>query len=289
MKPPVALFGTGLLGSATAERLLHQKYPLIVFNRSPEKTETLRRKGAQVANTPQEAMAKAHRIIFMLTNAAAIVEILDDIPPDALRGRTVIQMGTISPQESRDLAERIHVSGGAYLEAPVLGSRPEARSGKLLIMVGAEEEQFERNLELFSDLGKSVTRFGGVGTAATVKLALNQLIATMTAAFSMSLAYIRKNDVAVDDFMRILRQSPLFASTFDKKLPRMEKNDFSNPNFPLRHLRKDLRLVMREMNRCGINAFPLDGVDRLIAEALNMGLGTKDYAAMYNAVHPTKD
>ena len=289
MKPPVTLLGTGLLGAATAERLLDKGFPLTVFNRSEEKTRSLRRKGAKVAPSAEAALAATHRIIFMLTDFAAVTELLDEVPPDSLRGRAIIQMGTISPAQSRSLAERIGVSGGEYLEAPVLGSRPEAREGRLQILVGAAPEQLERHRELLQDLGRSITHFGDVGTAAAAKLALNQLIASMTAAFGLSLGYVRENGLQVDAFMNVLRDSALFAPTFDKKLDRMQKRDFSNPNFPLRHLRKDLRLIMRAMKNHDLEIPCLDGLDRLLSEALNQGLGHQDYSALYNIIHPPKN
>jgi len=289
MKPPVTLLGTGLLGAATAERLLEKEYPLTVFNRSQEKTKVLRRKSAKVASSVETALAASHRIILMLTDFAAISELMDEVPPDALRGRTVIQMGTISPAQSRSLAERVGVSGGEYLEAPVLGSRPEAREGRLQILVGCTEDQLERHRDLLENLGRSITRFGEVGTAAAAKLALNQLIASLTAAFGLSLGYVRENRIDIDAFMDVLRDSALFAPTFDKKLPRMRERDFSDPNFPLRHLRKDLRLVMRDMKRHNLEIPFLDGLDRILSDALNQGLGHMDYSAIYNAIHPDEE
>ncbi|HDP95489.1 MAG TPA: NAD(P)-dependent oxidoreductase [Candidatus Aminicenantes bacterium] len=285
MKPPIALLGTGLLGAATAERLLDKEYPLTVFNRSEEKTRGLRRKSAKIAPSAEAAVTASHRVILMLTDFAAITEVLDEMPPDAIRGRAIIQMGTISPAQSRSLAERIGASGGEYLEAPVLGSRPEARKGRLQILVGATPEQLERHRELFQDLGRSITHFGEAGKAAAAKLALNQLIASLTAAFALSLGYVQKEDIPVDAFMDILRESALFAPTFDKKLKRMRERDFSNPNFPLRHLRKDLRLIMSEMKQSGLEVPFLEGLDRLVSDGLNQGLGNQDYSALYNTIH----
>lgn len=289
MKPPVTLLGTGLLGAATAERLLEKEYPLTVFNRSQEKTKVLRRKSAKIASSVETAVAASHRIILMLTDFAAISELMDEVPPDALRGRTIIQMGTISPAQSRSLAERVGVSGGEYFEAPVLGSRPEAREGRLQILVGCTEDQWERHRDFLENLGRSITRFGEVGTAAAAKLALNQLIASLTAAFGLSLGYVRENRIDIDAFMDVLRDSALFAPTFDKKLPRMRERNFSDPNFPLRHLRKDLRLIMRDMKRHDLEIPFLDGLDRILSDALNQGLGHMDYSAIYNTIHPTAD
>lgn len=119
----------------------------------------------------------------MLTDAQAIRETLLNEAQDQLGDRTVIQMGTIAPTESQALQAEITAAGGQYLEAPVLGSIPEAEAGKLIVMVGGAPEQFQRWLKLLQCFGPQPRLIGPVGQAASLKLAMNQLIAALTAAF----------------------------------------------------------------------------------------------------------
>ncbi|MGW8179302.1 MAG: NAD(P)-binding domain-containing protein, partial [bacterium] len=123
----VALIGTGLMGRPMAERVLTAGYHLTVFNRSPEKAELLRSSGAEIAATAAAAIGSAECVILMLADGTAIRDVLFNSEPTAdLQDRTVIQMGTISPAESIDLQKEVLERGGEYLEAPVLGSIPEA-------------------------------------------------------------------------------------------------------------------------------------------------------------------
>jgi len=169
-----------------------------------------------------------------------------------------------------------------YLEAPVLGSIPEARAGSLLLMVGATDEQFERLGALFSALGENPLHVGIVGRAAALKLAMNQLIAGLTSSFALSLGFIQREGVEVDQFMQVLRNSALYAPTFDKKLNKMLDGDFANPNFPLKHLAKDVDLFLDAAG--GMQTSMLKGIASLLLEGIERGYQDKDYSALYEVV-----
>ena len=151
----VALIGTGLMGCPMAERLLETGHDLLIYNRTRDKTRQLEDQGAIVTATPHEAIADAELTLLMLSDAAAIRETLEPHGrfPD-LEGRTLCQMGTIAPRESIALLEDIRRVGGEYFEAPVLGSRPQARTGRLIVMVGATETQYNRWLDLLEIIGR---------------------------------------------------------------------------------------------------------------------------------------
>jgi 3-hydroxyisobutyrate dehydrogenase len=221
----------------------------------------------------------------MLSDDRAIESVL--LTPAILphvQGKTIVQMGTISPQASHQICHQIVAAGGEYLEAPVLGSIPEAKTGKLLVMVGATPAQFDRYLPMLATLGESPRLVGAVGTAAALKLALNQLIAALTAGFAQSLAYLQRQDVNIDCFMEILRSSALYAPTFDKKLTRMLDRDYANPNFPTQHLLKDTDLFIDSATELGIDTAPLAGVKTILDRAIAQQLANTDYSALYEII-----
>src|SRR5687768_459375 len=139
---------------------------------------------------------------------------------------------------------------------------------------------------LFRSLGREPRFVGAVGKAAALKLALNQLIAAETLAFALSLGLIRRAGISVDTFMTILRESALYAPTFDKKLPRLLKRDYHHPNFSTRHLLKDVRLFVREAAARGVTTRPLEGMASLLEAAIARGLGEADYSALYDLLDP---
>jgi 3-hydroxyisobutyrate dehydrogenase-like beta-hydroxyacid dehydrogenase len=277
------------MGAAVAMRLLSEGHHVSVYNRTRARTVELEQAGAEVATIPAEALAQAESCITMLSDAAAIHDVLlNEAALAALSGRCVIQMGTIGPGQSRDIQQRVQASGADYMEAPVLGSIPEARAGRLLIMVGAAAELFERFAPLLKSLGPDPRLIGPPGTAAAVKLALNQLIAGLTASFSVSLAFIRRQGLDAEQFMELLRSSALYAPTFDKKLPRMLARDFGKPNFPTRHLLKDIKLFIAEAKGLGVKTELLEVIGRLLEETKSRGGAEMDYSALYGAVWPRR-
>jgi 3-hydroxyisobutyrate dehydrogenase len=281
----IGLIGTGLMGVPMAERLLTAGFSLIAYNRTAEKLAPLQELGAAIAPSPQLLIQSSTCIILMLTNAEAIREVvLSEACRTELAGKTVIQMGTIAPAESCALQAEIFAAGGDYLEAPVLGSIPEARSGKLMVMVGATPEQFDQWRAVLSCFGPNPRLSGPVGAAAAVKLALNQLIGSLTTAFATSLGFVQRQQASVDLFMEILRESALYAPTFDKKLQRMLDRNYENPNFPTKHLAKDMGLFLTEAQSLGLNPELVMAVQSILTKTLELGLADKDYSALFSSV-----
>lgn len=283
----VGFIGTGLMGLPMAERLLAAGLSVIAYNRTSTKLEPLRQAGAAIAQSPIEVLQQADCVLLMLTDATAIQTVL--LSPEArsaLAGRTIIQMGTIAPAESCAIAAEVEAAGGNYLEAPVLGSIPEAKAGNLIVMVGSSPELFQRWLSLLQHLGPEPQLIGAVGSAAALKLALNQLIGSLTTAFALSLGFVMRQGVDVEAFMNILRDSTLYAPTFDKKLPRMVERNYANPNFPTKHLLKDMNLFLGAAESVGLNVSSLEGVRTILEIAQKMNLAEADYSALFSAVNP---
>ncbi|MGC9525742.1 MAG: NAD(P)-dependent oxidoreductase [Limnospira sp.] len=281
----VGLIGTGLMGQPMAGRFLEVGLEVVAYNRTREKLEPLKEAGAEIAASPGDAIAAADCTILMLADAPAIEAVV--LSPDVKakwRDRTAIQMGTIAPRESRDIRDAIVGAGGDYLEAPVLGSIPQVKSGTLQVMVGGTPQQLERWTPVLKHLGEPML-IGEVGSAAAVKLALNQLIASLTAAFGLSLSFIQRQGADVETFMKILRESALYAPTFDKKLQRMIDGNYGDPNFPTKHLLKDTKLFQNEAIASRLNAESLQGVRLVIERAIGeLDLADVDYSSLVEAI-----
>jgi 3-hydroxyisobutyrate dehydrogenase len=282
----VAFLGTGLMGLPMAQRLLAANFELVAYNRTPEKLAPLQAAGAEIVTHPRFAIREADCIILMLTNAAAIYHVLlSDTAWRTLEGRTVIQMGTITPTESQEIRDAVIGGGGEYMEAPVLGSIPEAKAGNLIVMVGSEKRQYERHLPLLQNFGSDPIYVGPVGTAAGMKLALNQLIASLTTSFALSLAFVERQGIDIDLFMQILRQSSLYAPTFDKKLSRMLDGNYTNPNFPTKHLLKDTDLFISEAKSLGLDLASIEAVRHIVHTAVKMSFANDDYSSVFSAIN----
>jgi 3-hydroxyisobutyrate dehydrogenase len=287
LKKKVGILGTGLMGAPMALRLQQAGYEVTAWNRSAEKLVPLQEAGIQTVATAAEAIALSPLTLTMLSDAAAIrAAVLSE--PSALAGRTILQMGTIAPEQSRELLADIRAAGGDYLEAPVLGSIPQVKTGELIVMVGATPEQIAQWLPILKCFGPNPQLMGPVGAAAATKLAMNQLIGTLTAAFSMSLGLAQREGLDIEAFMGIVRDSALYAPTFDKKLERMCDRNFTQPNFPTKHLLKDMDLFVQAAQGQGIDATVAAGVSEIVGRAIAQGLADADYSAIYSAINPDR-
>jgi 3-hydroxyisobutyrate dehydrogenase len=285
----ITLLGTGLLGRAVAERLQSVGHTVTVYNRTTTKALPLQACGITVVTRPEEAIAQADCVVLMLADTAAIHAVL--LTPATLAvlpGKTVIQMGTIAQGESLALQAEIERVGGSYCEAPVLGSLAEAQAGTLLVMVGGTEGQFVQWGPLFRSLCREPRLIGPAGNAAALKLALNQLIAAEISAFALSLGLVQRAGVPVDTFMAILKESALFAPSFEKKLPRLLTRDYQQPNFSTRHLLKDADLFLREASGYALTTSSLEGIMPILERAIAQGLGDSDYSAIFEVVNPVQ-
>jgi 3-hydroxyisobutyrate dehydrogenase len=277
----ISLLGTGLLGAAIGERLLQSGQRLTVWNRHGKRCTPLQALGGRVAATPAEAVASAEVVITVLSDGPTTRAVLLEQAGATLGGQLVLQVATIAPQESRELATALAERGAELLEVPVLGSRPEALAGTLQLMVGGDAATLERARPVLAALGSEPRLLGPVGAALTTKLALNQLIASLTHSFSLSLHLVQRAGVDVEAFMAILRTSALHAPTFDKKLAKELADDYANPNFPTAHLRKDLLLFLQEARGLGLETQGLDGLAALLERATAAGLDGLDYSALH--------
>jgi 3-hydroxyisobutyrate dehydrogenase len=289
MTPPVAiaLLGTGLLGRAIGERLQAVGHSVIAYNRTIAKALPLQSNGITVVTTPEQAIAQADCVLLLLADAAAIRSVLlSSNALAALHGKTVIQMGTIASDESLAFQRAVAQAGGSYCEAPVLGSLAEATAGTLLVMVGGTQAQFDRWTPMLCSLSREPRLVGPVGSAASLKLALNHLIAAEISAFALSLGLVQRAGVPVETFMGILKQSALYAPAFEKKLPRLLKRDYHHPNFSTQHLLKDLDLFVKEASAHGLVTSAVEGIRPVFERTIAQGLGDVDYSAIYEIVNP---
>ncbi len=280
----IGFLGTGLLGSPMVEKLLENNFETTIYNRTTEKLQPLVKLGAKQGSSFGDVINNSDIIFVVLADYNAVNLVLFD-ENVCLNGKTIIQMSTIAPEENVALSEETVKAGGKFLEAPVLGSIPQIKAKELIVIAGGDEKLLvELKPVLNSFTGKYVFA-GNIGSASAIKLSLNHLIASLTASFSLSLGYLREQNVNHEIFMDILRASAVYAPTFDKKLGKMLNRDFNNPNFPLKHMLKDVNLMLDAFGKVNLDTAQLEGVQHIIKSGLNMGLENLDYSSLYNAVH----
>jgi len=278
----IAFIGLGLMGKPMAARLLHAGNDLTVWNRTPEKTKPLVDQGASAAQSPADAAAGADVVITMLATPEALEQVVfsDDGLAHSLRsGQIFIEMSTVGPQTIRKIASRLP-DGVTLVDAPVLGSVPQATDGKLEVFVGAEDSAFERVRPLLAALGH-VRHVGGPLAGASIKLVVNLTLGVAMATLGEALALGRAFSLDRGILLDILEDSPI-GNTVKSKRQRIESGHYP-PNFKLVLGEKDLRLVNGAAEETGIELRVARAAHTWFADAGPL-FGDLDYSAVIAAI-----
>ena len=282
----LAVCGLGQMGAPAAGRLLDAGHQVVVWNRTEERARSLVEKGARVASSPADAATSAEAIFTVLATPAALEEVAfgdDGLAAGLGAGKTLIEMSTVGPEVVRDLARRLP-RGVEVLDAPVLGSVPQATAGTLQIFVGGSKELLERWRPVLALLGQPV-RFGPLGAGAAMKLVANATLGVLITGLAEALILADVEGLDQAQVLDALAQSPIGA-TVKSKRSNVESGTYA-PNFKLSLAVKDLRLVTEAAQRAGVQLRLAPAAQAWLEAADDAGLGALDYSAVIAHVRGT--
>ncbi|MEN3316157.1 MAG: hypothetical protein V7605_2391 [Acidimicrobiaceae bacterium] len=288
----LAFCGLGRMGGPMAGRLLEAGHDLVVWNRSPERAAGLVERGARLASSPAEAAGGAEAVITMLATPEALEGVVFGTGNDSrglaaglAPGATLVEMSTVGPDAVRRMAPRLP-DGAEVLDAPVLGSVPQATDGSLKIFVGGAEAVFERWRAVLEVLGRPV-RFGALGSGAAMKLVANSTLGAVMSAVGEALALADGLGLDPALVLDTLAESPVGATVTSKRAL-IESGDYQ-PNFALALAAKDLRLVDEAARGVGVEAWVAAAARAHYDDAERAGLGDLDYSAVIAHVRASSD
>ena len=281
----IAFFGTGIMGLPMATNLLAKGFAVVAYNRTREKAEPLRSLGARIATTPAECARDASVIILMVTNPEAVDALLFPVegPGPLLQGRIVINMSTVPPTYTRELAGRVAAQGGEFVDAPVSGSVKPAQEGTLVILAGGEERVLDRCEPALLAMGRKVIRCGPAGSGSMMKICVNLLLGTMVAGLCETAALARAGGLEPRSVLDVVLSGPLQNDLFRLKAPMIAAGAFP-AQFPLKYMAKDLGYALAEAADVHAKLPVGEAVDQAYARALEQGLGEEDFAALFRTL-----
>jgi 3-hydroxyisobutyrate dehydrogenase-like beta-hydroxyacid dehydrogenase len=277
--------GLGSMGSRIAARLLAAGNEVYGWNRTPGKTGELVASGL-VEEESAAAVARAADVVFtMVTDTAAVQEVLAGAAGvlEGLRpGAVIVEMSTIDPAASVVLAGEAAAAGGVMLDAPVSGSIATLDAGQLSIMVGGDEEAYERVLPLLLQIGPKVMRIGDNGQALLVKLAVNNTLVAEMVAFCENVAMAEKGGVKREVAVEALLQSVISSPMLQYRGPfilegNMPAEAWSNVNLQ----QKDMTLGLATGKRLATPLPASTAANELLTAARGMGLEQYDFSVVY--------
>jgi 2-hydroxy-3-oxopropionate reductase len=283
MADAVGFIGLGIMGRPMAKNLMEAGYELVLHNRSPEKAKELAKEGnATAAENPREVAEACDIIITMLPDSPdveAVVAGEGGVLGGIRDGALLVDMSTISPVVTKELAEKAREKGASMLDAPVSGGDVGAIEGALSIMVGGSEEDFERARPLFDVMGKVATHVGPIGAGQVVK-ACNQIVVALTIeAVSEALVLGSKGGVAPEKLVEALSGGLAGSAVMEAKKEKFFSHDFE-PGFRIELHHKDLGIALAAGREYGV-ALPVTAiVDQMLEASKAKGRGDRDHSAL---------
>jgi 3-hydroxyisobutyrate dehydrogenase-like beta-hydroxyacid dehydrogenase len=285
-QPSLGFVGLGVMGGGIARRLLDSGYPVTGWNRTKEKARPLLDAGLGWGDSPREVAARSDVVFTMVTDTAAIGAVTDG--PDGILaglgpGKVYVEMSTASPANVRRLADRVAEVGAHLLDAPVSGSVATLEQGKLSVMVGGDEDVFERVQPVLQAIGSRVFYVGPSGSAVTMKIATNLSLAVQMLAFSEGVLLAEKSGIPRERAVEVMLGSVIASPMVTYRGPFV----LGQPDeawFDVSMMKKDLGLAL-ELGRQLDVPLPTTAVtNELLTAARGMGLGKNDFSIVFEVL-----
>jgi len=282
----VGYVGLGVMGSGIAKRLLDAGHAVTGWNRTREKAQPLLDSGMRWGDTPREVAERSEIVFTMVTNTAAVRAVTDG--PDGILaglapGKVYVDQSTASPDNTRALAARVAEVGADMLDAPVSGSVITLEQGKLSVMVGGDEDVFNRVLPVLEAIGPKVFHVGPNGAAVTIKIASNLQLAVQMLAFSEGVLLAEKSGIprakAVEVLLGTVVASPMVTYRGPFVLGQPDEAWF-NVNM----MQKDMILALELGRQLDVPLPTTATTNELLTAARGMGLAEKDFSILFEVL-----
>ncbi len=276
MTKKISVLGLGAMGSRMASRLLAAGHEVTVFNRSPGAAVPLVGLGARAADTPRGAVAGCEIAISCLRDDAASRQVWLDESDGALgalpAGAVGVESSTLTHAWARELGSAMANAGQMFLDAPVVGSRPQADAGRLIYLVGGEASTLALVRDVLLVMGGAVHHTGPVGTGTAMKLAVNALFGVQVAALGEMLGLLRRAGIDEASAVETLSSMPV-ASPAIKGVGGLIVNRAFSPLFPIELVEKDFGYVVDTAADLSTRTPTASAVRAVYRSAIEAGLG----------------
>ncbi|MEK7995121.1 MAG: 2-hydroxy-3-oxopropionate reductase [Planctomycetota bacterium] len=278
----IGFVGLGIMGKPMAMNLLKAGYSLTVYDIAPEKIKELVAAGAKAGASGRDVAQQSEIVITMLPNSPHVREAVlgaGGILEGAKSGTILIDMSSIAPLASKEIAEKVAQKGVVMLDAPVSGGEPKAIDGTLAIMVGGPQETFDQVKDILQVMGASVTRVGEIGSGNMTKLANQIIVALNIAAMSEAMVLAAKAGVDPEKVFEAISGGLAGSAELNAKMPLVLKGNFK-PGFRIELHIKDLANALDTAHEVGV-PLPLSSGVMEVMQALKAdGKGADDHGGI---------
>jgi 3-hydroxyisobutyrate dehydrogenase len=244
----ISILGLGAMGSRMATNLIKAGHQVTVWNRSPQAARALTDAGARSAQTPKEAASDADFVIAMVRDNDASRQVWLDPDTGALEGLSAgaiaIESSTLTAEWIRELGAQMAERGRSLLEAPVVGSTPQAEAAQLIYLVGGDADIFARTQAVLKAMGSAVHHVGPLGAGALAKLATNTLLGIQVTALAELIGMLKRSDADVARVLEAVATTPAWSMVAGRVSGLMLAGNFT-PQFPIDLIEKDFGYTLQ--------------------------------------------
>lgn len=278
----IGFIGLGIMGKPMSKNMLKAGYDLVVYDINQAAVEEVVAAGAAKASSPAEVAEQTDIILTMLPNSSHVKAVVlgeNGVIEKAKPGALVIDLSSIDPLASKEIANELAAKDIRMMDAPVSGGEPKAIDGTLSIMVGGAQADFAEAEPILKTMAASVQYVGEIGAGNVTKLANQIIVALNIAAVSEALVLATKAGVDPELVYKAIRGGLAGSTVFDAKAPMMLNRNF-NPGFRINLHIKDLNNVLNASHELGVSLPLTAGVMEIMQALKADGMGDSDHSAL---------
>ena len=282
----LGFIGLGIMGQGMVRNLLKAGFDVKIWNRTAKRMDPLVEAGAKKTSNPADLASKCDIVITCVSDTPDVQEVVlgqSGVIHGIRSGALLIDMSTISPQATREMAAKLEEKGAHMLDAPISGGSEGAAKGTLSIMIGGDAKQVERAMPYFKAMGKTITHVGGHGAGQMVKLVNQILVVVNMLAVGEALLFGQAGGLDLQKTLEAVTQGAAGSWMLSNRGPQVLKRDW-RPGFTIDLQQKDLRLVLEAADQMGVPLMATNMVFNLYRTLQREGLGAEGNHALVKAL-----
>jgi len=286
MSERIGFVGLGIMGRGMARNLLQAGFSVRVWNRTTIRTEALAQAGATVGSSPADVAAHSDITITCVSDTPDVQAVIlgeNGVIHGAQAGSLVIDMSTISPQATIEIAKQLNAVGVQMLDAPISGGSEGAANGTLSIMVGGDAADVERAMPVLQAMGKTITHVGQQGAGQTVKLVNQILVVGNCLAMCEAMVFAQAGGVDLEKCLNAVTGGAAGSWMLANRGPQIMRRDW-RPGFTIDLQQKDVRLILKEADDLGVPVMATSLIFNLYRTLQQMSLGAEGNHALVKAL-----
>lgn len=280
----IGFIGLGIMGESMCENIVKKHNDTVfVSDLNKSQVEKLVSLGAKACESNKEVAKNADVIISMVPKSEHVKAVYEECLPYLTSGKICIDMSTIDPDVSVEVAKKVKATGAQFADAPVVKSKPAAISGTLGILVGCDESLFETIKPILSYMGNNIIRMGENGKGLVMKICHNTLVAEIQNGVNETIALAQKEGLSIDDFTTAISYGGGQNFYLDSQSENLKNKNWKTA-FSIENMHKDLGICER-MSKNDNFAMPgMENAKKVYDKAVDAGIAKEDFRATYKVV-----